>query len=132
MSRIRSADTSLELRVRKYLFKRGYRYRLKYPITGKPDIVFPKIRIVIFINGCFWHFHGCKLSTIPKTRTEFWVKKLTATRERDKLVLKELSREWVVVTLWECELEDKFEETMSKLEEFISGLKVSACANTID
>lgn len=83
MSRIRSSDTSIELAVRRCLFSWGFRYRLKYPLPGKPDIVFPGRRIAVFVNGCFWHMHGCRLSKMPSTRTDFWKDKLERNRERD-------------------------------------------------
>lgn len=116
MSRIRSTDTSLEITVRKYLFNRGYRYRLNYRLPGKPDLVFPKRRIAVFVNGCFWHFHGCRLSTLPKTRTDFWADKLKRNRERDIMTAKTL-RElgWTVVTLRECALEESVEDSLSSL-----------------
>ncbi len=107
MSRIKSKDTTLELRVRKKLFSMGFRYRINYPITGKPDIVFPGIKTAIFINGCFWHQHRqCKLSNMPKTNTEFWSNKLAGNVKRDSKVNNELKKKgWRVITLWECRLE---------------------------
>lgn len=118
MSRIRGRDTKIEVMVRKYLFSKGFRFRKndkRYP--GKPDIVLPKYRTVIFVNGCFWHHHiGCKNATIPKTRTEFWIEKLEKNVANDRKhisLLKEAG--WNVVTLWECELEKDFENRMEQV-----------------
>lgn len=106
MAQIKSKNTKPELIVRKYLFSKGMRFRVndkRYP--GKPDIVLPKYKTIIFINGCFWHHHGCKNSTIPKSNTEFWSKKIKGTMLRDKKYHEELELlGWRVLTVWECEL----------------------------
>lgn len=107
MSRIKGKNTKPEMLVRKFLHKNGFRYRLNYSkLPGKPDIVLPKYKTVIFINGCFWHGHkGCKFFVIPNTRTEWWVDKINRTIERDENEIKELEKMgWNVKTLWECEL----------------------------
>ncbi len=118
MGRIRGKDTKIEVKVRQYLFSKGFRFRKndkRYP--GKPDVVLPKYNAVIFVNGCFWHHHqGCKNATIPKTRTEFWLNKLSKNVENDKRnedILKQAG--WNVITIWECELEENFEERMFRL-----------------
>lgn len=122
MSRIRSADTTLELKVRKYLHSRGFRYRIRFPIPGKPDIVFPGKKIVVFINGCFWHLHGCRLSTVPSTRREFWETKLNGNRYRDLENLTRLENEgWNVVTIWECEIEGSLDRAVSPLLKLLLG-----------
>ncbi len=118
MSRIHGKDTQIEVLVRKYLFAKGYRFRKndkRYP--GKPDVVLPKYRTVIFVNGCFWHRHkGCKNATIPKTRTEFWTTKLERNVENDeKNMSMLLSEGWNVITIWECELERDFEQRMQEV-----------------
>lgn len=118
MSRIRGRDTKIEVMVRKYLFSKGFRFRKndkRYP--GKPDIVLPKYRTVIFVNGCFWHHHiGCKNATIPKTRTEFWMEKLEKNVANDRKHISLLKESgWNVVTLWECELEKDFENRMEQV-----------------
>lgn len=118
MSRIKGKDTKIEVLVRKYLFSLGYRFRKndkRYP--GKPDVVLPKYRTVIFVNGCFWHMHeGCKQATIPKTRTEFWLEKLSKNVENDKKHKLELEKMgWKVITVWECELEKDFQGTMDRV-----------------
>jgi len=119
MSNIRSKDTSIEVKVRKWLFSQGFRYRSndkRYP--GKPDIVLPKYKTVIFIHGCFWHGHGtCRYSHTPKTRVEYWNDKISNNIQRDKrhkAALEEMG--WRVLTLWECEIKSHFEERMSELK----------------
>ncbi|MCD4664166.1 MAG: DNA mismatch endonuclease Vsr [Bacteroidales bacterium] len=107
MSMIKGKGTKPEIIVRKFLFKNGFRYRLNYSkLPGKPDIVLPKYKIVIFVNGCFWHGHeGCKYFVVPKTRTEWWLNKINETKMRDikkHQVLEELG--WNVITIWECQL----------------------------
>ena len=124
MGQIRGKDTKIEIKVRKYLFSKGFRFRKndkRYP--GKPDVVLPKYHTVIFVNGCFWHQHkGCKNATIPKTRTEFWINKLSKNVENDvrnEQLLKESG--WSVITVWECELEENFEGRMDRLIREIKG-----------
>lgn len=126
MSRIKGKDTQIEVKVRSWLFARGFRFRKndkRYP--GKPDIVLPKYKTVIFINGCFWHRHeGCKYATMPKTRVDYWNAKFERNVANDKLHVKQLEElGWNVITLWECELRKaSFEETMNNLEkELIEG-----------
>lgn len=110
MSRIRSKNTKPEEIVRKHLFSLGFRYRKndkRYP--GTPDIVLPKYKTVIFINGCFWHGHsGCKYFVVPKSNTEFWQNKIAANIARDDEKIAQLLRmNWKVITVWECELKPK-------------------------
>ena len=107
MSRIGGKDTAPEICLRKLLHRAGFRFRLHVPdLPGRPDIVLPKYRTVIFVNGCFWHKHkGCTDATTPKTRTDFWLKKFNSTVERDYRKQKELEGlGWRVLTVWECEL----------------------------
>ncbi len=120
MSRIRGKDTKIEVAVRQYLFAEGYRFRKNDKrLPGKPDVVLPKYKTVIFVNGCFWHMHeGCKNATIPKTRTDFWLEKLGHNVSNDQRNHEQLSSMgWTVMVLWECELEKNFEETMKKVVE---------------
>lgn len=120
MSRIRSGDTAPELIVRKFLYNKGFRFRINYKLEGKPDIIFPKRKIAVFVNGCFWHRHGCKNSVIPKTNRKFWKNKLAGNVRRDKKVQKMLEKEgWSVYKIWECELEQKRKKTLNKLIDFI-------------
>jgi DNA mismatch endonuclease (patch repair protein) len=107
MSRIRSKDTKPEMVVRKALHKAGFRYRLHVKdLPGKPDIVLPKYRTVIFVHGCFWHQHpGCKEAVIPKTRTEWWTTKLNKNKVRDEEVRNGLMKKgWNVLEIFECEV----------------------------
>ena len=92
MSRIKGKDTAIEVRVRKYLFSQGFRYRKNVKeLPGKPDIVLPKYHTVVFVNGCFWHRHqGCKYAYMPKSRIEFWQKKFNRNVENDSLHRREL------------------------------------------
>lgn len=124
MSKIRGKDTAIEVRVRKYLFSKGFRYRKNVKILpGKPDIVLPKYKTVIFVHGCFWHRHkGCKNATTPKTRTDFWNEKFCKNVENDQLHTRQLTEMgWNVLVLWECEIEKRFEETMTLLTEQIKS-----------
>ena len=107
MSRVRSQNTTPELRLRHGLWRRGFRYIVNDKrLPGKPDIVLPKYKSVIFVHGCFWHGHkGCKLYRIPKTNTEFWRAKVTRNQERDQEVWRQLeSKGWSVIIVWECQL----------------------------
>ncbi|WVM90818.1 very short patch repair endonuclease [Halopseudomonas pachastrellae] len=110
MSGIRGKNTRPELLVRKFLHAQGYRYRLhRKELPGTPDIVLPKLRICIFVHGCFWHQHeACKYATIPKTRPEFWEAKFRESKDRDKKANDALGRlGWSVLTVWECELKGR-------------------------
>jgi DNA mismatch endonuclease (patch repair protein) len=118
MSKIRSKDTKPELVLRKALFARGFRYRVNVPnLSGKPDIVLPKYKTVIFVHGCFWHRHeGCKYAYTPKTNTKFWVDKITSNTERDKVNLQKLTAlGWNIVTVWECEIRHKYKHDFTPL-----------------
>jgi DNA mismatch endonuclease (patch repair protein) len=111
MSRIRSKDTKPELLIRKYLHAQGYRFRLHVKdLPGKPDIVLPKYKTVIFVHGCFWHGHeGCKYASIPKTRTEWWTAKIEGNKARDKKAFEALEKlGWRVVEVWGCEVKTNF------------------------
>lgn len=124
MSQIRNRDTKIEIKVRTFLFSKGFRFRKndkRYP--GKPDVVLPKYKTIIFVNGCFWHQHkGCKNATIPKTRTEFWKNKLINNVRSDAKniqLLKETG--WNVITIWECELKTNFDGKMNEIIEEIKN-----------
>lgn len=123
MSRIRSKDTKPEIEVRKYLFSKGFRYRLHVKnLPGKPDIILPKYKTAIFINGCFWHGHeACKYYVVPKTRTEWWLNKINNNIRKDLNAL-QLFREkgWQVITVWECQIKKNIKEaTLKNLSEMI-------------
>ena len=119
MSRIRGKDTKPEMVVRRFLFANGFRYRLHdTKLPGKPDIVLPKYKTVIFVNGCFWHGHkGCSYFVLPKTRTEWWLQKIKGTMARDKAAEVALNvLGWKVIVIWECQLKkDNQTITLSSL-----------------
>ncbi|MBP6237489.1 MAG: DNA mismatch endonuclease Vsr [Saprospiraceae bacterium] len=121
MSRIRSQDTKPEMLVRKFLFANGFRYRIHVKsLPGNPDIVLPKYKAVIFINGCFWHGHtDCKYFVVPKTRTEFWLSKIQKNISNDFLNHNKLEQEgYTVIIIWECEVKNKsiFENLVQKIK----------------
>lgn len=119
MSRIKGKDTKPEMLVRKFLFSKGFRYRLHdKKLPGKPDIVLPKYKTAIFIHGCFWHGHeGCKYYVVPKTRTEWWLEKIGKNIVNDERAVKALLElGWKVIVVWECELKKNLsEQTLYKL-----------------
>lgn len=124
MSRIKGKKTKPEEIVAKYLFAHGFRYRRNVKkLPGSPDIVLRKYRTVIFVNGCFWHMHGCKFFVWPKNNADFWRKKLSANSERDKREYDELRNlGWNVIVIWECQLkknndEETLKKTVASLEE---------------
>jgi DNA mismatch endonuclease (patch repair protein) len=123
MSHIRGKNTKIELKVRSYLHRRGFRFRVNDKrYKGTPDIVLPKYKTVIFINGCFWHNHGCKYSSVPKSNVEFWEEKFNRTKKRDEETINELRKDgWNVIVLWECEIQNDFEEKMFLVEEVINN-----------
>jgi DNA mismatch endonuclease (patch repair protein) len=119
MSRIRSKDTKPELLVRKFLFAKGFRYKLHdKSLPGKPDIVLPKYKTLIFIHGCFWHGHeGCRYFVVPKTRTEWWLNKINANKYKDKSAeISLVDSGWKILTVWECDLKKhNIENTLNNL-----------------
>ena len=128
MSQIKGKDTSIEVNVRKALFKDGFRFRKNVKeLPGKPDVVLPKYKTVIFIHGCFWHGHNCPLYKIPTTRTEFWKNKLEGNRKRDLLNKKKLMKmSWRIVSVYECswrlckiDRDTKFDQISSRVIDFI-------------
>lgn len=118
MSKIRSKDTKPERILRSALHRSGYRFRLnKKDLPGKPDIVLPKYKTVIFVHGCFWHFHkDCREGRIPSTNSKFWKEKISKTVERDgRNNLNCISLGWKVLTFWECEIEKKLSAVLKKI-----------------
>ena len=119
MSMIKSSGTKPEEAVRKYLFSKGLRYRKNVKtLPGKPDIVLPKYKTIVFVNGCFWHGHkGCKYFVMPKTNVEFWTEKITKNIARDEITYKKLQNMgWNVIVVWECEFKkDKRNNTLECL-----------------
>lgn len=119
MSRIKGENTKPEIQVRKFLFSKGYRYKLHdKKLTGKPDIVLPKLQTVIFVHGCFWHGHeNCRYFILPKTNISFWKHKIQCNKERDLNNINQLEKiGWKVMTIYECELKGlKKEKTLNEL-----------------
>ena len=118
MSRIKSKDTAPEMQVRSALHHAGYRFRLHVKdLPGKPDIVLPKYKTVIFVHGCFWHRHkGCSNATMPSTNQEFWKEKFKRNVDRDKREQAELKKlGWNVIVVWECEV-DKIANITSEID----------------
>jgi len=128
MSRIRGRDTKPELLVRSHLHRLGFRFRLNVrELPGKPDIVLPKYRTVVFVHGCFWHRHpGCRYATIPKHNAEFWEKKFKRTQERDSEAEKKLKTlGWGVQILWECSIRADLSGTIHQLAASLDLAKIS-------
>ena len=110
MSQVKNKETKPEVFVRKYLFANGFRYRKNDKrLPGCPDIVLPKYKTIIFINGCFWHQHeDCKYAALPETNIEFWKEKLSGNKQRDVEKIKQLETlGWRVIVVWTCELKPK-------------------------
>ncbi len=124
MSRIKGKNTKPEMLVRQFLHANGFRYRLHVKdLPGKPDIVLPKYKTVIFIQGCFWHGHNqCKYYVVPKTKTNWWLDKINGNKTKDIANI-ELLRQagWHVLEIWECEL--KPQQRITTLENLIDNLK---------
>jgi DNA mismatch endonuclease (patch repair protein) len=121
MARVRSTNSRPELFVRKLVFTLGHRYRLHAKdLPGHPDLVFRRLRKVIFVHGCFWHRHtNCALARLPKSRLDFWVPKLEGNKKRDRRNDRALSKQrWKVLTVWECQLE-KPERLRLKIARFL-------------
>lgn len=107
MSQIKGKNTKPEMLVRKFLFAHGYRYKLHdKKLPGKPDIVLPKYKTVIFVHGCFWHGHtNCKYYVVPKTNTDWWLNKINRNIANDAKAVKALKKDgWKIITVWECKL----------------------------
>lgn len=131
MSAIRGKDTTPELAVRRALHARGLRYRLhSKELLGKPDLVFPRYRVVLFVHGCFWHQHGCSNSSRPKTRASFWANKLDANIQRDAINRTALlDAGWRVGVVWECAIRAATKRGDVSLYEDIARWITSGCAN---
>jgi DNA mismatch endonuclease (patch repair protein) len=122
MSRIKGKNTKPEILVRKFLHSKGFRFTLHdKKLPGKPDIVLPKYKMVIFVHGCFWHGHkGCKYFVIPKTKTKWWLNKINGNIARDKKASRTLKKSgWRIINIWECRLKPK------KLNKTFSALSKS-------
>jgi DNA mismatch endonuclease (patch repair protein) len=125
MSRIKGKNTKPEMLVRRFLFSKGYRYRLHdKSLPGKPDLVLPKYKTIVFIHGCFWHGHeGCKYFVIPKTRTEWWLDKIGKNRQNDKQAIQLLKKDgWKIIVIWECDLRPgKIEAILISLQKTLNN-----------
>lgn len=119
MSKIAGKETKPEILVRKYLFSERFRFRKNVKnFPGKPDIVLPKYKTIIFIHGCFWHGHSCKRGTLPESNIEFWKEKIRKNIERDNRNITELEdKGWKVIVIWQCELKNtkRQEETLNRI-----------------
>lgn len=130
MSAVKGKNTTPEMRVRRLLHSRGYRYRLHCKhVKGKPDIVFKKYKAVIFIHGCFWHYHGCRKTNIPEDNHDFWKEKLEKNKARDQRVVEGLIEEgWRVLIIWECALKGKNklhdEDCFKQISDWIKGTQI--------
>lgn len=122
MKRVGPRDTKPELVVRRMLHARGWRYRLhRKGLPGTPDLVFAARRVAVFVNGCFWHGHRCRLGRAPKSRPEFWGPKLEANRERDARKIAQLvDAGWRVMTVWQCSLAEP-DTALADIESFLRG-----------
>lgn len=124
MSQIKGKDTKPEMMVRKYIFSKGFRYRLHDKrLPSKPDIVLPKMKVAVFIHGCFWHGHtNCRYFVLPKTRTEWWLKKIERNKQLDsENLLKLKDAGWKVFTIFECKLKPNLRA--KTLENLVNKLK---------
>ncbi|WP_426277700.1 very short patch repair endonuclease [Chryseobacterium sp. S-02] len=118
MKKIKGKDTKPEKILRSALFRKGFRFRIhRKDLPGKPDIVFPKYKTAVFVNGCFWHYHeDCREGRIPSTNTEFWKNKLSKNIERDKRNINSLEElGWNVIVVWECDIEKNLNQIISQL-----------------
>ena len=125
MSKIKGKNTQPEILVRKFLFSKGFRFRIhSINLPGKPDIVLPKYKSIIFINGCFWHGHkNCKYFVIPKTRTDWWLEKINKTICRDGMIFNELTNlGWTVYRIWSCEIK---KDGSGRLNELVNEIRES-------
>lgn len=125
MSKVRSGDTKPEWILRTALHRMGFRYSLRNrSLPGSPDLVFPKFGAVIFVHGCYWHFHRkgkCKRSSLPKSNRDFWIEKFGTNRKRDRSNVRKLRHEgWRVMTVWECELIDETIPSVEKVAAWLS------------
>lgn len=123
MARVKHSDTKPEMNARRAAHRLGYRFRLhRRDLPGTPDMVFPKLRKIIMVNGCFWHQHeGCRRARLPKSRPEYWLPKLARNKERDEQVIHTLNAlGWDVLTLWECQAKN-VDAACGTIAPFLSG-----------
>ena len=130
MSAVRSKNTTAEVELRRRLFRLGYRYRLhQRGLPGKPDMVFPKYRAVVFVNGCFWHNHDCRFGILPATRRQWWRKKLEGNRKRDTTVMDALHGQgWRTLVVWECSIRQKAGDRTTSLQDATARISRFLCS----
>lgn len=123
MRNVKGKNTGPEITLRKELYARGIRFRIhRKDLPGCPDIVLPKYKLVIFVHGCFWHRHGCKKTTVPATRQEFWLNKFKNNVIRDEKNIKELQEKgWRVFIVWECQLKKALSELCDEIERLLAS-----------
>lgn len=128
MSRIRSRNTKPERIVRQFLWQQGFRYRLcSGKLPGRPDIVLPRLKVAIFVNGCFWHGHSSHAMHIPKSNTDYWQRKIEANRARDiENGIRLRAMGWTVLTIWECELTTR--RRQATLARLLETLRLLSCS----
>ena len=132
MAGIRGKDTKPEMIIRRGLHRLGLRFLIHDKrLPGKPDLVFPKWRAAVFVNGCFWHGHDCRLFKLPSTRTEFWRDKIAANKKRDAIALRKLDDTgWRVLSIWECELKGRsvaeIESVLQRCRNWLTGKALPA------
>ena len=125
MSHVKSKNTNPEMQLRSLLHRAGYRFRLnRKDLPGTPDIVLPKYKTAIFVNGCFWHGHSCNRGHLPQTNYDFWAKKINGNVERDKQVSHELEElGWHVFIVWECELKKSNQASLlSSISDYLASI----------
>lgn len=116
MAAVKSKDTTPELRIRRLVHSLGYRYRLQVrSLPGTPDLVFPRLRKIIDVNGCFWHMHSCGRCRIPSSRRDYWIAKIERNAARDKRTRRELRKlGWEVLVIWECQIKPSREDWLRR------------------
>ncbi len=119
MAKVPATGSAPEMKVRRAVHRAGFRYRLhQADLPGKPDLVFPRFRLVVFVHGCFWHWHGCKRSRMPEANRDYWTRKIARNVERDTRNLAALGeRGWVSRVIWECELNVGIAALLADLQE---------------
>ena len=120
MSSVGTRDTGPELALRKSLHRLGWRYRTNVAsLPGRPDLVFPALRKIVFVHGCFWHGHSCRWGKLPQSRPEYWQPKIAANRARDARVLRKLRRaDWSVIVVWQCQLR-QLDKSIARVSRFL-------------
>lgn len=118
MRKVRSTDTSPEMRVRRAVHAAGFRFRLhRKDVAGTPDLLFPRYCLAVFVHGCFWHWHGCRRSRMPAANREYWTRKIERNCKRDEETIARLEAEgWKRRVIWECELKDGIEHLLAELK----------------